>query len=36
MIENIFDLLGLIFVVVPVLLAVLVSIFMGIREIMFK
>lgn len=36
MIENIFDLLGLIFVVVPVLLAVLVSIFMGFREIMFK
>lgn len=36
MIENILDLLGLIFVVVPVLLAVLVSIFMGIREIMFK
>jgi hypothetical protein len=36
MIENIFDLLGVIFIVVPVLLAVLVSIFMGIREIMFK
>jgi len=36
MIENIFDLLGVIFIVVPVLLAVLVSMFMGIREIMFK
>jgi len=36
MIADILDLLGLIFIVVPVLLAVLVSIFAGIREIMFK
>jgi hypothetical protein len=36
MINDILELLGLIFIVVPVLLAVLVSIFSGIREIMFK
>lgn len=36
MINDILELLGLILIVMPVLLVVLISIFEGIRDIMFK